>query len=159
MKVLRGIVHSTREPNHCARGRGSRAPLVSAAAVVLLIGGTTDSWSDERIGGAEIVINTVEGNLVSGSLVPLAQGDAVYRDEGVRSRVDSKAGLLLEDQTKVTIGPSSTIKLDRFVYSGPKQGGTIVLNLAKGTARVVIGDANKHSYMIVTPSAAIGIRD
>jgi hypothetical protein len=87
------------------------------------------------------------------------KGDGVYRDEGVRTRVESKGRLLLEDQSNVTIGPASRIKLGRFVYSGPKQPGTIVLNLAKGTARVVIGDANKHSYMIVAPNAAIGIRD
>jgi hypothetical protein len=34
-----------------------------------------------------------------------------------------------------------------------------VLNLAKGTCRLVVGDANKHSYTIVTPTAAIGIRE
>lgn len=105
-----------------------------------------------------IVINTVEGTIASGSAAPVVQGDAVYRDEGVRSRVDSKAELLMEDKTNVTIGPSSTLKLDRFVYAGPKKQGTIVLNLAQGTCRLVIGDAKKRSYTIVTPTAAIGIR-
>ena len=89
----------------------------------------------------------------------MTQGDGVYRDEGVRTRVDSKARLLMEDKTNVTIGPSSLVKLDRFVYEGPKQRGTIVLNLAKGTSRLIIGDADKRAYMIVTPTAAIGIRD
>jgi hypothetical protein len=110
------------------------------------------------VGHAEVVINAVEGDLPSGT-VPLAQSDGVFRDEGVRTHVDSKAKLLLEDQTNVTVGPSSTIKLDRFVYAGPKQTGTIVLNLAKGTARVIAGDANKRAYTIVTPTAAIGIRE
>jgi hypothetical protein len=90
--------------------------------------------------------------------MPVVQGDAVYRDEGVRTRVDSKAGLLMEDQTKVSVGPSSTLKLDRFVYAGPNKSGTIVLNLGKGTVRLIIGDANKRSYTILTPTAAIGIR-
>ena len=47
------------------------------------------------------------------SLVPIgpAQGDAVYRDEGVRTRVDSKAALVMEDKTNVSIGPSSTLSL------------------------------------------------
>jgi hypothetical protein len=129
------------------------------AALAVLIGGVDVAWSQERVGGADIVINMVQGDLPSGSTTPVTQGDSVYRDEGVRTRVDSKAGLLLLDQTKVTIGPSSTIKLDRFVYPGPKQRGTIVLNLAKGTARLIIGDADKHDYTIVTPTAAIGIRN
>jgi hypothetical protein len=149
---------SAPDPTTGKRWSGGRFPSILVAAVVLFGSGEV-AWSDERVGGTEIVINIVEGNLVSGSVVPLAQGDAVYRDEGVRTRVDSKARLLLVDKTNLTVGPSSTIRLDRFVYSGPKQSGTIVLNLAKGTCRLVVGDANKHSYTIVTPTAAIGIRE
>jgi hypothetical protein len=140
--------------------RGSaRAGLAAAITAVLLIGSVGASGAQQRIGRAETVINVVEGDLPSGSIVPVAQSDGVFRDEGVRTHVDSKARLLLEDETNVTIGPSSTIKLDRFVYAGPKQPGTIVLNLAKGTARLIVGDANKRSYTIVTPTAAIGIRE
>ena len=154
MKALLRLNRTTTEP----RCRLSRASLTLAFGVVLLIGATEASWSQERVGSTVIVINTVEGTLESGSAVPVAVGDFVYRDEGVRTRVDSKAGLLMEDKTNVTIGPSSTLKLDRFVYAGPKKQGTIVLNLAQGTCRLVIGDANKRSYTIVTPTAAIGIR-
>jgi len=127
--------------------------------IALVFGSTGASWSQERIGSTVIVINTVEGTVETRPAASLAAGDAVYLDEGVRSRVDSKAGLLMEDKTNVTIGPSSTLKLDRFVYAGPKSKGKIVLNLAQGTARLVIGDANKRSYTILTPNAAIGIRD
>jgi hypothetical protein len=153
MKALIRLIQTTLEP----RGRWSRAGLTSAV-VVLLIGSTGSSWSQERIGNSVIVINTVEGSLASGNAMPIAQGDAVYRDEGVRTRVDSKAALLMEDKTNVSIGPSSTLRLDRFVYAGPQKSGTIVLNLTKGTCRLVIGDANKRSYTILTPNAAIGIR-
>ena len=128
-------------------------------SVVMLFGGGQVAWAAERIGGAEIVINIVQGDLGSGSITPVAQGDAVYQDEGVRTRVDSKARFVLLDQTNVTIGPSSTIKLDRFVYDGSKQRGKIVLNLAKGTCRLIVGDADKRAYTIVTPTAAIGIRE
>ena len=128
-------------------------------SVVMLFGGGQVAWAAERIGGAEIIINIVQGDLGSGSITPVAQGDAVYQDEGVRTRVDSKARFVLLDQTNVTIGPSSTIKLDRFVYDGSKQRGKIVLNLAKGTCRLIVGDADKRAYTIVTPTAAIGIRE
>src|SRR6516164_9160050 len=95
-------------------GRYSRKHFPSIMlAVVLLFGGTGVSRSNGRIGGAETVINIVQGDLVSGSSFPVAQGDAVYRDEGVRTSTDSKARILLEDQTNLTIGPSSTVKLDR----------------------------------------------
>lgn len=138
--------------------KGGRFQSILVAAVVLFGSGEV-ARSEERIGGAEIVINIVQGDLPSGGITPVAQGDAVYRDEGVRTRVDSKARFVLVDQTNVTIGPSSTIKLDRFVYDGSKQKGKIVLNLAKGTCRLIVGDADKRTYTIVTPTAAIGVRE
>jgi hypothetical protein len=131
---------------------------LSQMAVVLLVGSTGASWSQEGIGSTVIVINTVEGTLAARGAMPVAQGDTVYRDEGVRTRVDSKAAILMEDKTNVSIGPSSTLKLDRFVYAGPNKSGTIILNVGKGTFRLIIGDANKRSYTILTPTAAIGIR-
>jgi FecR protein len=153
VKALPRLSRTTPEP--C--GRWSTARLTSAV-VILLIGSTGATWSQEKIGSTVIVINTVEGTLLSGNEVAVVQGDAVYRDEGVRTRVESKAGFLMEDKTNVTVGPSSTFKLDHFVYAGPKKQGTILINLSKGTCRLVIGDANKRSYTILTPTAAIGIR-
>jgi hypothetical protein len=156
MPYSANVRSSTSVPAKSARRR--RAGLTSAITAILLVGSAGASWSQQRVGRAEVVINVVEGDLPSGT-VPVVQSDGVFRDEGVRTHVDSKARLLLEDETNVTIGPSSTIKLDRFVYAGPKQPGTIVLNLAKGTARLIVGDANKRAYTIVTPTAAIGIRE
>jgi FecR protein len=141
------------------RHRGSKlhiSPIVLSS--ILLFGGCELAWSDEKIGGAEIVINNVQGALPTGSQVPVAQGDSVFLNEAVQSGPDSKARLLLEDNTNVSIGPGSTLKLDNFVYSGPKQPGTIALNIGKGTLRFVTGDASKRAYTIWTPTAAIGVR-
>ena len=127
-------------------------------ACILLFGGVELAWSDEQIGGAHTVINHVEGNLATGNQVPVVQGDNVFLNEAVRSGEDSKANLVLDDNSNVTVGPGSTIKLDDFVYSGPKRPGTIALNMTKGTLRFITGDANKRAYTIWTPTAAIGVR-
>jgi FecR protein len=131
-------------------------PIVVAS--ILLFGGVELAWSEEQVGGAHTVINHVEGNLATGNQVPVVQGDNVFLNEAVRSGADSKANLVLNDNTNVTVGPDSTIKLDDFVYSGPKQPGTIALNMTKGTLRFITGDANKRAYTIYTPTAAIGVR-
>src|SRR5271165_1840242 len=127
-------------------------------ASVLLVGGCGPSWSQQKIGGAETVINSVQGNLPTGNQVPVVQGDSVFLNEAVRSGTDSKAKLVFNDNTNVTVGPGSTIKLDDFVYSGPQAPGTIALNMTKGTLRFITGDANKRAYTIYTPTAAIGVR-
>ena len=138
---------------------GSRlyiSPIVVAS--ILLFGGVECAWSQENIGGAKTVVNHVEGNLPTGNQVPVVQGDNVFLNEAVRSGPDSKANLVLNDNSNVTVGPGSTIKLDDFVYSGPKQPGTIAFNMTKGTLRFITGDANKRAYTIWTPTAAIGVR-
>ena len=132
------------------------SPMVIAG--ILLFGGAGFAWPQEKIGGAETVVNIVEGNLPSGNQVPVAQGDNVFLNEVVRSNADSKANLLLNDNSSVTVGPGSTIKLDDFVYLGPKKPGTIALNMVKGTLRFITGAANKRDYTVWTPTAAIGVR-
>jgi hypothetical protein len=145
-----------READQRASSKLHISPIVVAS--ILLFGGNGPAWSQDKIGGAQVVINNVEGNLPAGNRVPVAQGDSVFLDEAVRSGVDSKAQLVLNDNSSMTVGPGSTIKLDDFVYSGPKQPGTIALNITKGTLRFISGDANKRAYTIWTPTAAIGVR-
>ena len=137
-------------------GLAGRVPVLVAG--VLLLGAGEPSWSQEKIGGAQAVVNNVDGNLPTGNQVPVVQGDNVFLNEAVRSGADSRAKLVLNDSTNLTVGPDSTVKLDDFVYSGPKAPGTIALNMTKGTLRFITGDANKRAYTIWTPNAAIGVR-
>jgi FecR protein len=127
-------------------------------ASVLLFGWCEPSWSQEKIGGAQAVINNVQGKLPSGNQAPVVQGDSVFLDETISSGADSKANLVLDDNSDVTIGPGSTVMLDDFVYSGAKQPGMVAVSLSNGTLRYITGDANKRAYTIWTPTAAIGIR-
>jgi len=140
--------------------RAGFASLVSPVVVagVLLFGGGEPLLAQEKIGGAQTVVNNVEGNLPTGNQVPVVQGDSVFLNEAVRSGPDSRAKLVLNDNTNLTVGAGSTVKLDDFVYSGPKEPGTIALNMTKGTLRFITGDANKRAYTIWTPTAAIGVR-
>ena len=134
---------------------GASIILITAAA---FFDGAPSSATEESIGGAEIVVNQVRGNLASGSAVPVARGDGVYRDELVRTNTDSNAKLVLNDSTSLSIGASSSIKLDRFVYAGPGRPGAIALNFAKGALLFATGNAAKQAYSITTPTAALGVR-
>ncbi len=140
--------------------RSGRGGLLAPAmlAVAALLGGGTSASADESIGGAEIVVNQVKGNLTTGRVVAVLRGDDVYRDEGVRTIADSTAKLVLRDNTVLTVGPSSFVKLDRFVYAGEGQRGAIAVNLVKGALEFTTGNAAKHSYLVTTPTAALGVR-
>ena len=79
------------------------SPIVVAS--ILLFSGIEFAWSQEQVGGAHTVINHVEGNLATGNQVPLVQGDNVFLNEAVRSGAESKANLVLNDNSNVTVGP------------------------------------------------------
>jgi len=138
------------------KGSGLIAPAMLFAAS--LFAGETSASADQDIGGAEIVVNQVKGNLPSKGVVNVLQGDAVYRDEGVRTDPDSTTKLVLRDKTVLTVGPSSFVKLDRFVYPGEGLSGAIAVNVVKGALTFATGNAAKHSYAITTPTAALGVR-
>ena len=143
------------------RSPGARSKLHISRIVIggiLLFGSAEASWSQEKIGGAETVINSVQGNFSSGKQAPVVQGDSVFLNETLSTGVDSKTNLVLKDNSNVTVGPGSTLKLDDFVYSGAKQPGTVSFSVTNGTVRYITGDANKRAYTILTPTAAIGAR-
>jgi hypothetical protein len=142
--------------------RGARhfGRLGAAAAIAALaaLSASAPALADDSIGGAKTVVNLVTGDLASGSNVSVVQGDDVYSNEGVQTDADSSARLILRDNTNMLLGPSSSIKLDRFVYAGPSQPGAIAVNLVKGALRFATGDADKKAYVISTPTASLGVR-
>jgi hypothetical protein len=136
-------------------GRAKCAFLVVGLAIS---GAAAPALADDSIGDAKTVVNLVTGDLATGDKTNVVQGDDVFKDEGVRTDADSSARLVLRDNTNLLLGPSSLIKLDRFVYSGPSQPGAIAVNLVKGALRFATGDADKKAYVIATPTAALGVR-
>ena len=109
------------------------------------------------IGSAAVAHNDVTRDL-GGAMAPLAVGDSVFRNELVRTGVDSTAKLVFLDSTNLGVGPTSSVKLDKFVYVGESNGQKMTVNLAKGVFRFTTGVLDKKAYEITTPTAAIGVR-
>ena len=101
--------------------------------------------------------NSVSREL-AGAAGPLNPGDAVYRNELVKTGEDSTAKLIFLDSTNLAIGPISRVTLDQFVYSGETSGQKMAVNLAKGVFRFTTGGLDKKAYVISTPTASIGVR-
>jgi hypothetical protein len=108
-----------------------------------------------RIGGATVVERDVRGTL-GGRTTEIGVGDAVYRDQLIATAQLSLAKLTFVDQTDVSIGPASTVKLDRFVYGGGGDG--TVFNATRGAFRFVSGTSASHTYQVRTPQAIVGVR-
>ena len=110
-----------------------------------------------KIGVASAVSNRVE-SVVGGGARPLSVGGDVFARQMVRTGEASAAQLLFLDETSLSIGPSSEVTLDRFVYDPNRGSGNVVLNATRGAFRFVSGSQQPSSYQIRTPVATIGVR-
>jgi ferric-dicitrate binding protein FerR (iron transport regulator) len=125
-------------------------------AAVLCGAGSFSANAQERIGRAAVIRNDV--SQISPRVIKISAGDEVFRDETVRTAADSDAKFVLRDDTNLSLGPASTLKLDRAVFSGETSAGDIAIKLQAGAFRFITGNSAKESYKIVTPLATIGVR-
>ena len=109
-------------------------------------------------------IKVVSGDAVivrGSSTVPAQNGVAVYQSDSLRTGKDGRVGITLSDDTQVSIGPGSEVKLDAFVYE-PGQGQlALVLKFIRGTAAYVSGQIAKlapDAVRLETPAAIVGVR-
>jgi len=110
----------------------------------------------EQIGLAVVVRNDV--SQVEPTISKIVAGDDIIRNELVHTSADSSAKFVLRDSTNLLLGPNSTLKLDRAVFSGEQGVGDIAVKLTLGSFRFITGNLAKESYAINTPLATLGVR-
>ena len=114
-------------------------------------------FAEDKIGNAITIKNQVEG-VTAGGTQSLTTGSEVYSNELVRTVGQSMAQLLFVDNTNLSIGPLSMIRLDSFVYDPNASRGNVVLRAGVGAFRFITGLQDKKSYAIKTEFATIGVR-
>ena len=109
--------------------------------------------SAQSIGSAAAVKPEAHGG---GSL--LQSGSSLYANEAVSTGQAGQAELQFHDNTKLSVGPTSTVRLDKFVYDPNKGAGKVAINATKGAYRFITGSQDSKNYEIKTPYATLGVR-
>jgi hypothetical protein len=118
---------------------------------------TAPVLAQTRVGEAAVVKNEViRVNAAGGA--PINVGDSLLRDETVRTGLNSATRLVMADSTNLSLGPSSTITLDRTVFDDEHSYRDIAVRLTNGAFRFVTGHSEKAAYKITTSVATIGVR-
>ena len=115
---------------------------------------TSVAIAQTRIGTASSVKPEATGS-VAGTL---SAGSGVHASENVRTGSAGQADLRFLDNSNMTVGPGSNVRLDKFVYDPNKGTGGVAVEASRGAFRFVTGSQNKGSYSIKTPSGTLGIR-
>jgi FecR protein len=118
--------------------------IVTAAA--LLVCFALPAHAQQKIGKATSVKPQAQGS-VAGQLAPDSD---VHANETVRTSTGGQAELLFVDRTKMSVGPMSTVRLDKFAYDPNRGTGTVVVNATRGAYRFITGVQDPRSYEIKT---------
>lgn len=93
----------------------------------------------------------------TGSGRPLSAGSDIFEND----RLVTGAGnvqILFVDETKLVVGPNSTLVVDRFLMRGGNRAQKFSIDALRGTFRFITGNSAKSAYDIQTSNATIGIR-
>ena len=127
----------------------SALPLVVLFAVV-----PTAADAQTRIGSASSVTPEASGS-VGGTL---SVGSGVHANETIKTGSSGQAGLRFNDQSNLSIGHSSQVRLDKFVYDPNKGTGSTVIEATRGTFRFSTSAQNGSQVKVKTPHGTLGVR-
>ncbi|MEL7345916.1 MAG: FecR domain-containing protein, partial [Pseudomonadota bacterium] len=88
----------------------------------------------------------------------LEQGAPVASGDIIQTNARGEAQLLFPDQTRIVVGPGSTLVLERTLFNSRNKAQRFVINAVGGTYRFISGESRKSRYQIKTPTATMGIR-
>ena len=114
---------------------------------------STTLGAQEAIGSATSVKPQAEANART-----LSGGSTVYSKELVRTGESGVADLRFHDNSNLSVGPKSSVRLDKFVYDPNKSSGGVAVEATRGSFRFVTGSQSKGSYQVKTPYGTLGIR-
>ncbi len=87
-------------------------------------------------------------------LVPEAP---VYMGDKIVTDVGGEAQIQFVDDTRLVVGPGSSLLIDKFVFKG-QTASNVTINAVRGTFRFITGNSPKNAYLIRTPTATLGLR-
>src|SRR6516164_3969545 len=134
--------------------RSNRSTLALLVLVLLALPSAA-SFAETRIGVAASTKPNADGFVGAGSQ-PLSAGSEVFANETVRTGNLGQADLVFVDQTNLTVGPTSEVLLDKFVYDPTGSKGNVVFQATRGAFRVVTGTQDHRAYAVNTPYGSLG---
>jgi ferric-dicitrate binding protein FerR (iron transport regulator) len=128
-----------------------------AALTILVWSGIAKAQTPPRVGEVAVVQNEVIRVSGSGG-TQINVGDAVLRNETVRTGAGSATRLVMIDSTNLSLGANSSITLDRTVFNDEHSYRDVTIRMTTGAFRFVTGHSDKNAYKITTGLATIGVR-
>lgn len=136
--------------------------------ILLLIGGfcllfalqAPDARAQDAIGS----VKTLKGDVFierGDAALPATIGQLLYPSDTVKTSGNGGIGLILRDDTLISMGPGSTLALKEYRFDPVRSNYGMVLGLLKGTfvyLSGVIGKLAPEAIRLETPDSTIAVR-
>jgi hypothetical protein len=134
-------------------------PRVSGALLLSLFAIQPVS-SAERVGVAAAVKPEATSQPPGGDTSTLRIGKSVVYNERINTSGSGVVQVLLLDGSTFTVGPGSSLVIDKFVYNPSTGRGELVASFSKGALRFVGGKLSKNEpgVKVKTPAGALTVR-
>lgn len=131
-------------------------------ALVVVLFAAAPVQAQERPAAGRVKVVTGSAFVVrAGKAFAAAPGQLVLESDVLRTGTDGRIGVTLNDDTRVSLGPVSEVRLDRFSYASADGGLALVLKFMRGVGAYVSGRIAKLSpdaVRLETPAAIVGVR-
>ena len=133
---------------------------IALLSSVLLLAGTTLPAMAGTAGITAAVNPEARGTPPGGGVRTIVLGDNILTDEKIDTGPGGLVQVLLADGTTFTVGPNSSLTIDKFVYDPNANTAQVTASLARGVFRFIGGRTSKTEggVEINTPVGTVGIR-
>jgi len=130
------------------------------AALMLALALLPVSGFAQAIGKIKVVSGEVTVER-AGKPIPAALGAPIYQADRITTGKNGSIGLLLDDDSRLSLGPNSSIALDKFDFDLATSEGGCDVSMRKGTLSVVSGklvQKTPGALKVRTPAAILAVR-
>lgn len=130
--------------------------------LVLMLVTTAPALAQEPSPAGKVKVATGSAFIVRGSeTLPARPGDVILVSDALQTGVDGALGVTLQDDTRLSLGPSSEVLVERYVFAPDDSALGMVLKFVRGVATYVSGRMAKlapDAIRLETPAAIVGVR-
>lgn len=131
---------------------------------ILLAAVSIPTWGHADTDGTIGVVRNSAGSATitrGGNVLPAAPGTRLHVGDTLGTGPDGSLGVILRDNSSLSLGPSSSLVLREFLFSPYERKFGLLVRLSKGTMAYLsglIGKLAPEKARFETPTATIGIR-
>jgi hypothetical protein len=136
-------------------------PRFAFAVLALLVASSSANAQQSSAAGRVKVASGTAFVVHEGRQIAAAPGQMVFEADVLRTGADGRLGVTLNDDTRLSLGPASEVRVDRFSYASADGALGLVLKFVRGVTTYVSGRIAKLSpdaVRLETPSAIVGVR-